>query len=73
MLGVFSPRFLSPRTQHLVITNTVAACEAYVLARRLGLGDTAKLKSLLGASWGHRSGKVGGGGGLEAAGPLLGG
>ncbi|CAM9603413.1 unnamed protein product [Ectocarpus sp. 12 AP-2014] len=39
--------------QHLVITNTVAACEAYVLARRLGLGDTAKLKALLGASWGH--------------------
>eukprot|EP00752_Nemacystus_decipiens_P008671 g7739.t1 len=39
--------------QHLVITNTVAACEAYVLSRRLGLGDTAKLKALLGASWGH--------------------
>ncbi|CAM9690810.1 unnamed protein product [Hapterophycus canaliculatus] len=39
--------------QHLVITNTVAACEAYVLARRLGLRDTEKLKALLGASWGH--------------------
>ncbi|CAM9105106.1 unnamed protein product [Ectocarpus sp. 6 AP-2014] len=39
--------------QHLVITNTVAACEAYVLARRLGLSDTEKLKALLGASWGH--------------------
>ncbi|CAM9968552.1 unnamed protein product [Ectocarpus sp. 4 AP-2014] len=43
--------------QHLVITNTVAACEAYVLARRLGLSDTAKLKALLGASWGHRRGR----------------
>ncbi|CAM9598419.1 unnamed protein product [Scytosiphon promiscuus] len=39
--------------QHLVITNTVAACEAYVLARRLGLRDTEKLKALLGESWGH--------------------
>lgn len=40
--------------QHLVITNTAAACEAYVLARRLGLKDTVKLKALLGESWGHR-------------------
>lgn len=39
--------------QHLVITNTVAACEAYVLARSLGLRDTTKLKGLLAESWGH--------------------
>eukprot|EP00904_Undaria_pinnatifida_P006797 jgi/Undpi1/3247/HiC_scaffold_15.g06621.m1 len=39
--------------QHLVISNTVAACEAYVLARSLGLRDTNKLKGLLAESWGH--------------------
>ncbi|CAM9356090.1 unnamed protein product [Discosporangium mesarthrocarpum] len=39
--------------QHLVIANTVAACEACVLAQRFGLRDTAKLKGLLEASWGH--------------------
>ncbi|CAM9889829.1 unnamed protein product, partial [Ascophyllum nodosum] len=39
--------------QHLVVINTVAACEAYVLAKSLGLRDTAKLRDVLGASWGQ--------------------
>lgn len=49
---LFPPTLLYEK--HLVITNTVAACEAYVLARTLGLRDTPKLKDLLGSSWGHR-------------------
>lgn len=46
--------FFCSSNQHLVIANTVAACEAYVLAGRLGLRDTVKLRDLLQASWGHR-------------------